>query len=169
MGLGQASERKILTCLLSASSRRAREHLPTSSSGRPPNQDERELIVDRQSCQLVPQAATSLIVACDPDGRGAVCSRRSLSVCQRGRTSQPRLSRCSHQSSRSALFQKGPAIYQLVYESHFFGGKRRCPRGTAQVMSASPRRIAVWPPPAPENRSSSAPSRPDVVCRGADG
>ena len=54
-------------------------------------------------------------------------------------------------------------------QSHFFGGKRRCPRGTAQVISASPRRIAVWPPPAPENRSSSAPSRPDVVCSGADG
>src|SRR6266702_7309537 len=91
------------------------------STGKPPCQDERALIVDRQSSQLWPGAATSLMVAYDPDGRGAVCSRRSLSL-QRGRASQPRLSRCFHQSNRSALFQKEPAIYQIVYES--LGGPR---------------------------------------------
>jgi len=53
------------------------------STGRPPSQDERELIVDRQSSQLVPGAATSPIVASSPDGRGAVYSRRSLSVSKR--------------------------------------------------------------------------------------
>jgi len=74
------------------------------STGKPPCQDQRALIVDRQSCQLWPAAATSLIVAYDPDGRGAVCSRRSHSL-QRGRASQPRLSHCFHQSSRFALFQ----------------------------------------------------------------
>src|SRR3989442_2710649 len=55
----------------------------TPQRGRPPNQDERELIVDRQSSQLVPEAATSPIVASSPDGRGAVSSRRSLSVSKR--------------------------------------------------------------------------------------
>ena len=35
---------------------------------------------DRQSSPHMPGAATSPIVACSPDGRGAVYSRRSLSV-----------------------------------------------------------------------------------------
>src|SRR5712692_10245759 len=48
--------------------------------GRPPSQDERELISDRQSSQRLLGAATSPIVASSPDGRGAVYSRRSLSV-----------------------------------------------------------------------------------------
>src|SRR6266571_3853351 len=51
--------------------------------GRPPYQDERELMLDRQSSQRVLGAATSPIVACSPDGRGAVYSRRSLSVSKR--------------------------------------------------------------------------------------
>jgi len=50
------------------------------STGRPSRQDERELIVDRQSSQRMPRAATSPMVASSPDGRGAVYSRRSLSV-----------------------------------------------------------------------------------------
>jgi hypothetical protein len=80
-----------------------REDLPIASTGKPSNQDERALIVDRQSCQLAPQAATSLIVAYNPDGRGAVCSRWSLSL-PRGHTLQPRLSRCFHQSSTPVPF-----------------------------------------------------------------
>src|SRR5258708_7039584 len=51
--------------------------------GRPPSQDERALISDRQSSQPVPGAATSPMVAFSPDGRGAVYSRRSLSVSKR--------------------------------------------------------------------------------------
>src|SRR5260370_11248549 len=43
-------------------------------------QDERELMSDRRSSQRVPGAATSPIVACSPDGRGAVYSRRFLSL-----------------------------------------------------------------------------------------
>ena len=51
--------------------------------GRPPSQDERELMSDRQSSQPRPGAATSPIVACSPDRRGAVYSRRSLPVSKR--------------------------------------------------------------------------------------
>src|SRR2546430_2014517 len=57
-----------------------RPYRDTPQRGRPPNQDERELIVDRQSSQLLPEAATSPMVASSPDGRGAVSSRRSLTV-----------------------------------------------------------------------------------------
>src|SRR6266849_4621256 len=53
------------------------------STRRPSRQDERELIVDRQSSQRMPGAATSPIVASRPDGRGAVYSRRSLFVSKR--------------------------------------------------------------------------------------
>jgi hypothetical protein len=35
-------------------------------------------------------------------------------------------------------------------QSHFFGGKRSCQRGTAQVISVVLCRIAVQPPPAPD-------------------
>lgn len=64
-----------------------------------------------------PGAATSLIVACDPDGWGAVYSRWSL-LEKAGRMLRQRLSHCFHQSSRSPLFQIGSATYQLVYELH---------------------------------------------------
>src|ERR1035438_10420441 len=110
---------KIQTSLLSPSSRQACDYSRISSTGKPSSQDQRKLISDRQSSSLLPGAVTSPIVASNPDGRGAVCSRRSRSACQRGRMLQPRLSRCFHQSSRSALFQIGSALYQLVYEWHF--------------------------------------------------
>src|SRR5258708_21099419 len=51
--------------------------------GGPPSQDERALISDRQSSQPMLGAATSPMVASSPDGRGAVYSRRSLSVSKR--------------------------------------------------------------------------------------
>src|SRR5262249_21706193 len=73
-----ASERKIQTSLLPSFLTPERECEHPSSTGKPPSQDERALIVDRQSSQLGPGAATSLMVASDPDGRGAVYSRRSL-------------------------------------------------------------------------------------------
>jgi hypothetical protein len=52
---------------------------------------------------------------------------------------------------------------------HLSGGKRSYPRGTAQLLSASPRRIAGWPLPAPDGRSSSIQSHPGAVCSGVDG
>jgi hypothetical protein len=53
-----------------------------ANGGTPPTQDQRKLISDRQSSQHEPEAATSPIVAPNPDGRGAVCRRRSLSARQ---------------------------------------------------------------------------------------
>ena len=161
----QASERQIQTSLLSPSSHQACEHSLTSSTGKSSSQDQRKLISDRQSSLLLPGAVTSPIVASNPDGRGAVCSRRSLSVCQRGRTSQPRLSRCSHQSSRSALFQKGPAIYQLVYESHLLKARGGHQRGKARRPSVRPRPIGVWQQCAPDWQASKTPSCQDSACR----
>ena len=67
----------------SSSCSHRRTYRDAPQRGRPPSQDERELISDRQSSQRVPGAATSPIVASGPDGRGAVYSRRSLSVSKR--------------------------------------------------------------------------------------
>src|SRR5258708_33729835 len=58
---------------------RRRTYRDTLQRGRPPSQDERELIPDRQSSQRLPGAATSPIVASSPDGRGAAYSSRHLS------------------------------------------------------------------------------------------
>ena len=101
--LGEVSERTFQTLFLPSLLTHKREGLPIASTGHPSNQDERALIVDRQSCQFAPAAATSLIVAFHPDGRGAVCRRWSRSL-QRGHTLQPRLSRCFHQSSTPVPF-----------------------------------------------------------------
>src|SRR6266700_445761 len=101
-GRGRYRRGRFRHCFCPPSSHQC-EGLPIVSTGQPSTQDERALIVDRQSCQLTLQAATSLIVASNPDGRGAVCSRWSLSL-QRGPTLQPRLSRCFHQSSTPIPF-----------------------------------------------------------------
>src|SRR6266566_9166730 len=85
----------------------SRTYKDTPQRGRPPNQDERELIVDRQSSQLVPGAATSPMVASSPDGRGAVYSRRSLSV-----------------SKRAACYDEGPPVASTSRADAIF---LRCP------------------------------------------
>jgi hypothetical protein len=93
-----------------------RTYRDTSQRGRPPNQDERELIVDRQSSQLVPEAATSPMVASSPDGRGAVSGSAVAVRFQTCRMVRQKPSRCFHQYSRWQLLQMLSPTYQLVYE-----------------------------------------------------
>src|SRR5947209_8664969 len=100
----------------SSSCSHRRTYRDAPQRGRPPSQDERELISDRQSSQRVPGAATSPIVACSPDGRGAVYSRRSLSV-----------------SKRAACYDQGSPVASTSIADAIF---LRCPLlSTNQYMS----------------------------------
>ncbi len=92
------------------------EHLQgRASTGKPPSQDERELIVDRQSSsvyQKLQQAQLSLPVLMDgePSTQGGRCLFQTRRMLRR------RLSRCFHQYSSWQLPQMPSPIYQLVYE-----------------------------------------------------